>query len=206
MIEAHVALPAGRTNRKSKLRMIVIDGIIFSDEVAETEFVCNLNACKGACCVQGDGGAPLEPEERDLLEQEYDSIKPFLTDDGRTAISRQGKFVLEKNTFKTPLIDDKACAYVRYENGVARCGIEKAFESGATKFRKPVSCHLYPLRVSKNEGFEAVNYERWDICDPACSLGRSLGMPVYRFVREGLIRKYGERLYNKLDELLSGHR
>jgi len=184
--------------------MIVIDRVIISDDIKEKEFACNLKRCKGACCVEGDSGAPLESEELEILERDYDKIKSKLTKEGQNAIRNQGKYILHKKTYKTPLINDKACAYVHYgEGGVAQCGIELAYLEGKTKFRKPVSCHLYPLRVKKYDDFEAINYDRWDICSPACELGKKMGVPLYEFVKDGLIRKYGEEFYTKLVDVIT---
>ncbi len=167
-------------------------------------FRCNLDACKGACCWEGDFGAPLEPAEMETLEKIYPDIKPYLRPEGIRVIEEQGLFVYFKGLkdYGTPLLDDGACAFLTFEkNGVAKCGIEKAFEEGATDFRKPISCHLYPIRVSKNEkvGFEALNYDRWDICSAACTAGEKEQIPVFRFAKAALIRKYGEEFYEELE-------
>lgn len=188
--------------------MLLIQDKIVSDDLVREEFVCNLQACKGACCWEGDFGAPLETEERAILDQILPLLEPFLSPQGLEAIRQQGTsvFIPETNDYGTPLVDGAACAYMTLdEKGVAQCGIEKAWKAGAVNFRKPVSCHLYPIRVSKNSerDWEALNYDRWDICQAACSLGKSLKMPVYRFLREALIRKYGEAFYEELDEMAS---
>jgi hypothetical protein len=185
--------------------MILIDNKLISDEVIEEKFVCNLAACKGACCVAGDAGAPVEKAEATLLEQDIENIKPFLTADGVKAIEKQG--VTVRNTsdrsykIKTPLMKGGACAYTVFDKkGVARCGIEKAYESGATSFHKPVSCHLYPIRITRTKDMEYLNYDEWDICAPACALGEKLKVPVYRFLKNALERKYGQEFYKTLEE------
>ena len=185
--------------------MIVIDKIILSDEIIEKQFVCNLTACKGACCVEGDSGAPLEAAEVKMLESISKKVLPYLTDEGKAAIEAQGTSVTEEGEARTPLINNRACAYVTFdEKGTALCAIEKAYNDKQIDFKKPVSCHLYPIRIKKYEDFEAVNYSSWDICDPACTLGKELQVPVYKFLKEPLIRKYGEDFYNVLDQVASG--
>jgi hypothetical protein len=183
--------------------MIIIEGVLIADEVLEELFACDLGACKGACCVQGESGAPLEADELPVLEQIYPSIKPYLTQAGRAAIQAQGFFVEEEDgSYTTPLIGAGGpCAYINYENGVAICGIEKAFRAGAVAFQKPVSCHLYPVRVVQQQQFELLYYHQWGICAPACRKGQRLGMPVFRFVKDALMRKYGTEFYTQLEEL-----
>lgn len=179
--------------------MILIEDKIVSDEIIEQHFVCNLTACKGACCVEGEQGAPLEKAEATILEEIYSKIKDRLTPEGRKAIEAQGTSVKKKGKLKTPLVRNKACAYAIFDKGIAQCGIEKAFEEGVTDFRKPISCHLYPVRITSTEEMDFINYEEWDICDPACSLGKELKMPLYKFVKDALIRKYGEEFYQALE-------
>jgi len=181
--------------------MIAIDNKIVSLDLIDAQFMCNLSACKGACCVEGDLGAPLEPEEEKILITIFEKINPYLSEEGRAAIEEQGTMVTNPRGGKsTPLINGKACAYVLFdEKGITKCGIEKAFEDGVIDFQKPISCHLYPVRISKYDNFEAVNYFKWEICAPACTLGKELKMPVYKFVKTALIRKYGEEFYAQLD-------
>lgn len=180
--------------------MIIIQETVISDDIADHFFVCNLDACKGACCVEGDLGAPLEVAELQILEQEYAHIAPFLTDTGRAAIAAQGLYIKDwEGDYSTPTINDRECAYALYdERGILKCGIEQAYQAGATTFQKPISCHLYPIRITKYEGFEALNYDRWSICNPACSFGSSLGVKVYQFLKAPLIRKYGANWYGEL--------
>ena len=184
--------------------MIIVQDKLVSDELVEEQFMCNLNACKGACCWEGDSGAPLEARELAELDALFEKIKPFLSPAGIQAIERQGKYVWyeEAGEWGTPLVDHGPCAYMTLSaQGIAHCGIEQACRAGHTDFLKPVSCHLYPVRVEENEetGFTALNYHRWDICSAACTLGKQQQMPVYRFVREALIRKFGEEFYAELD-------
>ena len=183
--------------------MFIIQEILISDDVIEKQFLCNLSACKGACCWKGDFGAPLEDEEIDILEKDYEAIRPFLSERGIAVIEKEGKYSWFKEPAEngTPLIEGGACAYMTYnELGIAQCGIEQANQAGATDFLKPISCHLYPIRVKKEEAlaFEALNYDKWDICKAACSLGKKEKLPVYRFVKNALVRKYGHDFYDEL--------
>ena len=186
--------------------MIPINNTIVSDELIKEKFVCDLNKCKGACCVEGESGAPLEKEELEILEKIYDKVKPYLTPKGIAAIEEQGLFLKDSDDdWVTPLINsDGACAYTIFENGIAQCGIEKAYSEGKTNFQKPVSCHLYPVRITKHKEYDAVNYHEWEICSPACSLGKKL--------KDSLVRKYGTNWYEelklaagKLSEMASSH-
>lgn len=185
-----------------KFAMLIINNTVISNDVIEEQFVCNLTACKGACCVKGDGGATLEEHEMGILDDIYPLVEPYLTPEGKAAIEQQGHYVLDNELgFTTPLINGGPCAYVIYDElGIAKCGIQKAFEDGIIDFPKPVSCHLYPIRIKQlNSQFEAVNYERWSICKAACKLGKQLKVPVYVFLKEPLIRKYGPDFYQQLD-------
>ncbi len=184
--------------------MIIVQDKLVSDDLVESQFICNLNACKGACCWEGDSGAPLEEAELPVLEAIFEKIKPFLSPAGIKALEEQGRYIWfpEAEEWGTPLVDNGPCAYMTLDSsGVAQCGIEQAFRAGVTDFQKPISCHLYPIRIEKNEevGFEALNYHRWDICSAACTLGEKEQMPVYRFLREAIVRKYGEDFYEELD-------
>lgn len=189
-------------SRLSSAAMIEIGDTIISRDLLHNAFVCDLAACKGACCVEGDSGAPLEEDERAILDKEYEAIKPYLLDEGRKAIDRQGSSVIDSDgDLGTPLVEEGACAYAIFENGKALCGIEKAWKAGATAFRKPISCHLYPVRVSSYSSFQAVNYHRWKICDPACQLGAQLEVPVYVFLKDALIRRFGLKWYHELEQV-----
>lgn len=184
--------------------MIIIQGKIVSDELVEEQFLCNLNACKGACCWEGDAGAPLEEEELSVLVDIQEKIAPYLSPAGQAAIHQEGIYTFdeEDETFRTPLIDNGPCAYMTLDQGgKAQCGIEKAWQEEKIDFRKPISCHLYPIRITHNPKieFEALNYDRWDICSAACTKGKQAQLPIYQFVKEALIRKYGAGFYDELD-------
>lgn len=180
--------------------MFQIDDTLISEEIISEEFVCNISRCKGQCCVSGSAGAPLEKEETKILEKLYSKISPFLSKKGRMAIKEQGNYVggLDGD-LETPLIENKECAYTVFDKGgFAQCGIEKAYNNGAIKWNKPISCHLYPIRVNKYPTFTAVNYHEWSVCDSACSLGAELKVPVYKFVKNALVRKFGKKWFKKL--------
>ena len=183
--------------------MFQIDKTIVSEEIISNDFVCNLSACKRACCIDGEAGAPLEESELSILESIYPSVKPYLRPEGLTAIEAQGVYIKGVDgDWETPLIDGADCAYVIFDNkGVALCAIEKAYNEGKIDWKKPISCHLYPVRVKQYSDFSAVNYHRWYICDNACSLGKELTVPVYKFVKEALIRKFGNQWYEELEEV-----
>jgi hypothetical protein len=185
---------------KNTKSMFQLGKTIVSETIIENEFVCNLSACHGACCVDGDAGAPLLDDELKILEAIFPKVKPYLTAKGIEAIESQGTWVVGTDgTNETPLIDNKDCAYVIYDGKTALCGIEQAYNQGDVAWKKPVSCHLYPIRIKDFSEFAAVNYDQWDICDPACSLGQELQVPVYKFVKEALIRRFGEDWYMELE-------
>ncbi|MFM8741873.1 MAG: DUF3109 family protein [Cytophagales bacterium] len=185
--------------------MIKVGQILVSDDIKEVEFVCHLEKCKGACCVEGDLGAPLEDDELQVMKDIQELVKPYLTPEGREEIDKQGAYILDEDgDYSTPTIKGRECAYAHYNaQGVLKCGIEQAYLDGKISYRKPISCHLYPIRINKNnKGFEAVNYHKWSICSAACSLGKSLQVPLYKFLKEPLMRKYGQAWYDKLVEKL----
>ena len=179
--------------------MFEIDGRVVSLDVIKEKFTCDVQKCKGNCCVQGESGAPLEDDEVLILDRIFSDLKDYLRPEGINAIREQGIYVIDEDGDKvTPLIANLECAYAIFENGIARCGIEKAFLAGAVDFRKPVSCHLYPIRITKYDNFEAVNYNRWHLCEDARIYGNELNIPVYKFVEEALLRKYGKDFTVKL--------
>ena len=188
--------------------MIAIDNTIVSEHLLEKKFVCDLNACKGACCVAGDSGAPLEEEELKILKEIYPKVKPYMDADGVKAIAKQGLYVIDEDKdFTTPLVNGKHCAFVVFNEGIAKCAIEKAHAEGKIDFKKPISCHLYPVRINKFKDYEAVNYSKWEICKPACECGKKLDVSVYKFLKEPLIRRFGEKWYDQLklaDEVKKG--
>jgi hypothetical protein len=184
--------------------MIQVGEILISQDVIEKEFVCNLDKCKGACCVEGDYGAPLDEDELDILAEIYPHVKPYLSKEGINAIEKQGTHVLDDDgEFSTPIIQGRECAYAIYDkHGILKCGIEQAYLDGKIGWKKPISCHLYPIRITKKKHFEALNYHKWHICSPACSLGKELQVPVYKFLKAPLIRKYGEDWYAELEAVI----
>jgi hypothetical protein len=184
--------------------MIQVGQVLVSDDVKEKEFLCNLEKCKGACCVEGDFGAPLEDAELPILREIYEQVKPYLSEAGIRAIERQGTYVLDDDgDFSTPTIGGRECAYSIYdEKGVLKCGIEQAWLDGKISWKKPISCHLYPIRVTKKKNFEALNYHKWSICSPACALGKELQVPLYKFLKDALVRKYGQAWYDELVKLI----
>jgi hypothetical protein len=183
--------------------MILLEHILISDDLQTVYFACDLTKCKGACCVEGDAGAPLEEEEISLLEDYTDEIKPFMLGDGIEEIRRTGVFDYDADgKFVTPLVKGKECAFVCFDDGIARCAIEKAFQEKKIPFPKPLSCHLYPVRIKDLHEGEALNYHKWNICNKALGNGMKLKMPLYLFLEEALIRKYGRNWYNKLVKLL----
>lgn len=185
--------------------MIQIGKAIVSEEIIDEEFVCNLSKCKGACCVDGDAGAPLNKDELQILENIYPKIKHLLLSKGVEAIEEQGLYTINtKGDIETTLIDNKDCAYVIFDDkNIAKCGIEEAYNQGIIDWKKPISCHLYPVRVLEFSTFSTVNYHHWKICDDACVLGKELKIPVYKFVKEALIRKFGEKWYAELENTVS---
>ena len=181
--------------------MFQIGDTLISEDVLSEDFVCNLSACKGACCVEGDAGAPLNEDELAILDDIYEDIKPFLRPEGIKAIEEQGKYVKDTDgEWVTPLVSEgAACAYVIFdEKGITKCGIEKAYEQGVIDFKKPISCHLYPIRLKEYKKFTAVNYDVWSICSDACVLGKELKVNVAHFLKEALIRKFGQQWYDEL--------
>ena len=182
--------------------MFQLGKTIVSEDILAKDFVCNLSACKGACCVDGDAGAPLSKEETAILESIYPQIKPFLRPEGIAAIETQGSWTTgTEGELETPLIENRDCAYVFYDGPTALCGIEQAYNQGVVSWKKPVSCHLYPIRVKDFTEFAAVNYDKWDICSDACELGKELQVPVYKFVKEALIRRFGIDWYTELEQV-----
>ena len=187
--------------------MFQLGKTIISEDILEKDFVCNLSACKGACCIQGDAGAPLEKLETEILKELYPKIKSYLRKEGITAIEAQGTSTTnEEGEYETPLINGEDCAYVIFdEKKVALCAIEEAYNQGDVSFKKPISCHLYPIRTKDYSEFSAVNYHQWQVCDDACTLGKEMQIPVYKFVKQALIRKFGEEWYLELEEFAEEH-
>lgn len=184
--------------------MIAIDNVLISDEVIEAKFVCDLHKCKGGCCEDGDAGAPLEKKEMQIIEENFKQIEPYLSPEGSDVIKKKGKFLYDKEFgWVTPTINSAICAYgFRDQHGIIKCGIEAAYNDGKLNWKKPISCHLFPIKTTCTKDYTMVNYEpREGLCNPGCVLGKKLKMPVYRFLKESLIRKFGEVFYNTLDQI-----
>lgn len=184
--------------------MIIHQHTVLSDEIAEKHFVCDLDACKGACCVEGDAGAPLELEELAILDEIYENIKPYLSHEAIAEIEKSGLYECDADgDFCTTTINNRECVFAIYDkNKTLKCGIEQAYNDKKIGFKKPISCHLYPIRITKAAEFELINYSRWDICSAACTLGDKLKVPIYKFLKEPLIRKYGEVWYEELEKIV----
>lgn len=187
--------------KKHQHTLAIIDDKFISGELLDELFACDISKCKGECCVGGDFGAPLEETELRILEEIYPKVEPYMEEAGREAVKAQGKYLnARKGIYSTPLVNGRECAYVYFDKGIALCAIEKAHAEGKIDFQKPISCHLYPVRITKNRTMEALNYDRWDICGAACVSGKKRGIKVYEFVKDALIRKYGADFYQQLDE------
>lgn len=186
--------------------MINIGRTIISEDVVKVNFMCNLKFCHGDCCVEGDEGAPLEENEIGIIEDALDEIVPYMRKEGIEVVDKNGVFDYGVDgDYVTPLVNDRECAFVYFENNISFCAIEKAFLEGKIDFQKPISCHLYPIRITEYAEFDAINYHKWTICSPALKHGDDLGIPVYKMLKEPLIRKYGEKWYQQLeDEIASG--
>lgn len=187
--------------------MLEVGNVLVHEDVVRENFVCNLKKCKGACCLEGDSGAPLNHDELHILDEIYPKVKPFMTAKGIATIEETGTHVTDfEGDYTTPCVDtNKECAYVTWENGITKCAIEKAYEYGAIDWKKPLSCHLYPIRITKYPEFDVLNYDRWSICSPACSFGNELKVHVHEFLKEPLIRKYGAEWYKELEEAVEAY-
>ncbi len=188
--------------------MIAIDNVLISDDVVEAQFVCDLHKCKGGCCEDGDAGAPLEKEELERLNENFEAVKPYLTPEGLAAIQQQGKYVYDREFgWVTPTVDGGICAYgFRDKHGIIKCGLEAAYNEGKTDWKKPISCHLYPIKINQSGQYTMVNYEpRETMCKPGCALGKKLKMPVYQFLKEAIIRKFGAEFFNALHQVAVNH-
>lgn len=182
--------------------MIQIDDTLVSLDVIEKFFLCDLSHCKGECCVEGDSGAPLEPGEVEELEKVLPVVWNDLSEKAKAVIDRQGvSYVDEEGDRVTSIVDGKDCVFTCYDSdGTCKCAVEKAFREGKTSFYKPVSCHLYPVRITEYPDFKAVNYHKWDVCKAAALLGEKERVRVYQFLKEPLVRKFGEQWYTALEE------
>lgn len=196
--------------------MILIQGIILSEDLVEKQFVCDLSKCKGDCCQDGDFGAPVTEEEQQIMKDIYEKATPYMDEDCIKKVEKEGMFTHYKDEYNnqkidfigTSLMEDERCVFMgRNEIGISYCAIEKAYLAGDTEWQKPVSCHLYPVRVEedKHTGMTMVNYNIWNICSPACDLGNKEEVKVYEFCKDALIRKFGEEFYDELDAMAGYH-
>ena len=193
--------------------MIAINHTLISEDIFDKKFVCDLNACKGECCVSGDSGAPLDKKELKILDKVYPTVKPYMNEKGIAAVEKNGTYKLDSDgDYTTTLVSEgEECAFVFFdEKNIAKCAIEQAYLDGkidpiAIGWKKPISCHLYPIRIKEYKEYDAVNYHSWHICKPACECGQQLNVPVYKFLKEPLIRKYGDAWYEELDAVYQAY-
>ncbi len=183
--------------------MIEIDGKVINTEIFRRRFICDISKCKGTCCYDGDSGAPLEEDELEKLTEVYPTVRPYLSDEENEEIAKQGLWVTDRDgDLVTPIIRGCECVYTnREEDGTWSCAIEKAYREGKTKWRKPISCYLYPIRVSRTRKYEMLNFHEWEVCRPAIELGEKAGTPAYKFLKDPIIAKYGEEFYNELEQV-----
>lgn len=179
--------------------MILVGDKLLSEEIFDKQFACDLNACKGACCVEGEGGAPLTEEECAILDEIFDEVKPYLSEEGLKEIERTGLFTVgQDGGFETPLLGGRACVYAtKSPNGTLYCGIEQAFRDGKTSWKKPISCHLYPIRIKELVDFTALNYYKWSICEGARVCGAAKEISVLEFCKDALVRRFGLEWYEE---------
>lgn len=185
--------------------MLIVGNSLVSDDVATVKFCCSIDKCKGMCCVYGDTGAPVEEEEIAVMQRELPHLKPFMNETGWQVVEQQGVAIRDfTGEISTPLIQNQECAFAIFdEKNTALCAWEVAWKEGVTSFRKPISCHLYPIRITHYGDFDAVNYDEWEICKDALICGKKRNLPVYKMLKEPLIRKYGITWYNELCEQIA---
>jgi hypothetical protein len=184
--------------------MIAIDNVLVSDQIVKEQFVCDLTKCKGACCVDGDAGAPLDKQELKKIDEVFEQVLPYLDTESKQVINKEGRYIYDREFgWVTPTINSKICVYgIKDKHGIVKCGIEQAFLDGKISWKKPISCHLFPVIVTKSKDgvTEFANYEpREDNCKAACALGKKLKVPVYQFLKEPLVRKFGQDFYEALE-------
>ncbi|NLU40234.1 MAG: DUF3109 family protein [Bacteroidales bacterium] len=181
--------------------MIQIGKTIISFDIFEGEFLCDLQHCKGACCIEGDSGAPLTQEEAIEIETYYSVFEKYISPEYRTVVETVGTSVTDNDgELVTPLINNKECAYTFIDDdSITKCAIEKAYFNNEIPFRKPVSCHLFPIRITEYDDFDAINYQELKICLSGKECGKKHKLPLYKFLKEPLIRKYGEEWYGELE-------
>jgi hypothetical protein len=182
--------------------MLAIDNTLISDTIFSHYFKCDIACCKGFCCVEGDAGAPLEEDEISVLEDAIQDIMPYMNMESRRIIMQNGVFDYDiDGILVTPLVNDRECAFVYFENNIAKCAIEKACLEEKTSFLKPISCHLYPIRITKNNQYDVLNYHQWDVCKKAREKGNELKISVFDFLHDALLRKYGKEWIEKVKKI-----
>lgn len=183
--------------------LIEIKDKIASLSLFEKKFVCDLNACRGACCVEGNSGAPIKEDEISILEDDLEEIKPYMRKEGIEVVETTGVFYIDwDKEMALNLVEGKECVFVNFDqHNIAKCAIEQAYKDGKTKLKKPISCHLYPIRVQKFEQFDALNYNEWKICEPACKCGSKLDVKVFKFLKDAIIRAFGEDFYQEMETI-----
>ena len=183
--------------------MVEIEDKIISDELFEKKFVCDLQKCKGGCCVQGDSGAPLKSIEIKDIAKSLSTIKSEMSPKGLNAIKKNDFYYVDSDGDKvTKLVNGRECVFVVFdENNIAKCSIESAYRKKKINFNKPISCHLYPVRVKKYDSFTAVNVDSWHVCKPACVCGIELNVPVFKFLKDAIVRSWGLDFFSKLDSV-----
>jgi len=184
--------------------MIAIENVLISDDVVEQQFVCDLAKCKGGCCEDGDAGAPLQKTEMAIVKAVYETVKPYMSQEGIAVIEKTGFYEYDREFgWVTPTVEGKICAYgIRDKKGVIKCAFEQAYNDGKIEWKKPISCHLYPIKIKHTKEYEMVNYEpRESLGSSGCDLGKKLKVPAYVFLKEALVRKYGEEFYNALEQV-----
>ena len=179
--------------------MLSIDHVLISDEILNQYFTCDISACRGRCCVEGDAGAPLEEEEIAVIEDFLDDIKPYMSQEGIQIVERNGIFDYDMDgILVTPLINDRECAFVYFESNIAQCAIEKAFLERKIDFQKPISCHLYPIRIKKFDYYDRLDYHHWAVCEQAQKSGKILKTTIFDYLSEPLARRYGKEWIEKV--------
>lgn len=183
--------------------MIEIEDKIISDDLFEKKFVCDLQKCKGVCCVEGDSGAPLTKKEILDIDKNISKIKTEMSPTGLSILEKKDFYYVDSDGDQvTSLINEKECVFVVYDqNKIAKCSIESAFRKNKINFNKPISCHLYPIRVKKHENFQAINVDSWHICQPACKCGTELNVPVFKFLKNAIVRSWGLNFFQQLDSV-----
>lgn len=180
--------------------MFQIGDAIVGRDIIEESFLCDLAACKGECCVEGESGAPLEKDEVEILEQILPAVWDDLSSEAQNLINEQGvAYKDDDGDMVTSIINGKDCVFTYYdETGICKCAIEKAYKEGKIDFYKPISCHLYPIRLQQYSNFVALNYHRWTVCKAAVALGKQKDLRIYQFLKEPLIRRFGQAWYDEL--------